>query len=604
MEPTLPTTQTVASVIRFKRSYKVLFSRNPLLSETFKQLDNCRFDKEDDRWGWVVGKEGLYDAMMAWKGNPGVSWEFLPAPLRDEFLLEAIEVRDAKRARLALLDAMAARSAHAEAYKQQLRADRDYTLPFYQQVLKPGSPINFYYHQHITTAWLIERHGGILAAEMGLGKTFVFCLAALRLCPPGQKVVIVAPKSLVLGIIADLTTLLPQDWYFMGYGRKQPNTPEQATFLLASYSYFARSGFSVEKHLVPFGAKKPGAVALDESHMVKNHGSLTYKNINAAFGGQNIPIICSTGTPIKSWGREVWTQLHLIDPITFHSRTDFERAYCGAYLHPYWKRIEYDPLLEKRQELNALLQPYMFRVRKEDVINLPPKIYRKLVIPLTDTERRDYNKMVVETREALLQDGNQAAAMVLVGKLRHYCAQQKISYVKELVDRHNQEGEKVVVIDQFKDTIYQLAQHYGNRAVVHTGDQDIDERQAAKTLFQKDSVAGVPDGVDNFFGSVDTCKYGLTLTAACIMYLMTMPWTPAECDQVYDRLHRISQTRTVLIFIPVLQDTIDEYVYDKNETKRGGVLEIIDDQGFAGDMKTSTFNDVLKYLTNKSSSEA
>lgn len=590
---------TTATITRFKRSYKVLYARNNELSDTFKQLENRTFDKTGENWGWVVNKESLYDVMMSWKGRPGVNWAFESAALMEEFRGEALAVRDLRRQQATLHESLASRNLSAEAYKADLLGDREFELSVFGSVTRTDTAIKFYYHQHITAAWLIHRGGGILAAEMGLGKTFVFCLAAAVLARPDQKFLIVAPKSLVLGIRDDLVKLLPDVWYFLGYGRKQPNTAEQARVVLTSYSYFARSGFSVEKHLTPFGVDQPGVVVLDESHMVKNPGSLTFKNINASFGGGRCKFICSTGTPIKSWGREIWTQLHLLDPVSFASRTAFEKEYCGSYMHPYFKRIDYDPMLERRSELNALLQPYMFRVRKEDVLNLPPKIYRKLVIPLSAAERKEYEQYRDEIKAQLELDASGAQAMVLLGKMRQYCAQKKVGNVKELVDRHNQEGEKVVIIDQFKDTVYQMAEHYGQRAVVHTGDQSIDERAAAVKHFQRDLHAGAPDGVDAFLGTVDTCKYGLTLTAANIMYLISLPWTPAECDQVFDRCHRISQTRTVLIFIPVLEDTVDEYVYDAVENKRNAVLQIVDNKSFAADMKTSAFADVLKYLLKK-----
>jgi SNF2 family DNA or RNA helicase len=590
---------TTATVLRYKRSYKVMFGKNAHLSESFKALDNRQFNKDDELWGWVVNKEGLYDVMMEWKHRGGVQWEFKPAELQEQFRQEALAIRDLKRQQQVLRQAITDRNAAAELYKQQLREDRDFKLGFYDQVTRPDTKISFYYHQHIATAWLIQRAGGILAAEMGLGKTFVFCLASLMLSKPGEKILIIAPKSLVLGIIADLERLLPQSWYFLGYGRKQATEPAQATFFFASYTYFSRASFDIEKYLTAYGIDKPAVVAMDESHMVKNHSSLTFKNINAAFGGRGIPMICSSGTPIKSSSREIWTQLHLIDPVSFPSRSSFEKEYCGAFMDPRWKRIVYDPTLERRQELNALLQPYMFRVRKDDVINLPPKIYRKLVIPLTPAERKNYESFRDQIREELLAEGSEAIAMTVLGKMRQYCAQQKIAYVQELVARHVEEGEKVVLVDQFKQTIYDLQRHYGPRAVVHTGDQDIDERRAAVNLFQQHPRAGDPAGVDVFLGTTDTCKYGLTLTAACILYLISLPWTPAECDQVYDRLHRISQTRTVLIFIPVLEGTVDEYIYDTVEVKRATLLEIIDNQGYAGNMKTSIFQDVMAYLLRK-----
>ncbi len=595
-----PVAYTVATVQRFKRSYKVTYGKHEALSNSFKTTDNTRYDKTDKSWGWVAGPEALYDIMLAWKHKPEVTWVFYPESLKEEFRQDALRIREERKQETQGLQALQQRNVEIQAYKESLRVDTKFRLDPLRTILRPDTPYSFYYHQHIATAWLLRRPGGLLAAEMGLGKTLVFIAACILMARPDEKVLIIAPKSLVLNIRNDLVQLIPDSWHFLGYDRKQPHKAKDARVLLMSYSYFATSKFDFEQKIGQYvSLDKIAAIACDESHNLKNPDSLTFRNIKASFSKARIPFIMSSGTPIKSWGREIWTQLHLIDPLVFKSRAKFEAEFCGAYMHPQFKRIEYDPLKEAaaRPALHRLILPYMFRVRKQDVLDLPPKLYRKLVIPLSAGEVKEYNRYRNELIAEYEASGTDAAALTLMLRMRRYTAGKKVEALKELLERHLLEGEKVVVVDQHKDLLYELKQHFGDRAVLHTGDQSLDERQAAVQSFQRSSTVG--EGADIFLGSTATCRAGLTLTAARILYMITQDWTPADCDQVYDRLHRISQTRTVLIFIPVLDGTVDEYVYDEQEIKRRGMLRVIDNEGYAADMRSSSYHDVLRYLVGK-----
>ena len=52
---------------------------------------------------------------------------------------------------------------------------------------------------------------------------------------------------------------------------------------------------------------------------------------------------------------------------------------------------------------------------------------------------------------------------------------------------------------------------------------------------------------------------------------MELPWTPADVDQTYSRCHRLGQQGSVTATYLLCNGTIDEYVYDLIERKRGVV---------------------------------
>ena len=61
---------------------------------------------------------------------------------------------------------------------------------------------------------------------------------------------------------------------------------------------------------------------------------------------------------------------------------------------------------------------------------------------------------------------------------------------------------------------------------------------------------------------------GLNLTAADHIFLLDPWWNPAVEDQAADRAHRLGQTRPVLVYRLVAQDTVEERILALQERKR------------------------------------
>src|SRR5204862_8072982 len=61
---------------------------------------------------------------------------------------------------------------------------------------------------------------------------------------------------------------------------------------------------------------------------------------------------------------------------------------------------------------------------------------------------------------------------------------------------------------------------------------------------------------------------GLNLTAADHVFLIDPWWNPAVEDQAAHRAHRIGQTRPVLVYRLVAQDTVEERILALQEGKR------------------------------------
>ncbi len=73
---------------------------------------------------------------------------------------------------------------------------------------------------------------------------------------------------------------------------------------------------------------------------------------------------------------------------------------------------------------------------------------------------------------------------------------------------------------------------------------------------------------------------GLNLTAADYVFLLDPWWNPAVERQAIDRAHRIGQTRAVMAWRLICQDTVEERILELQDKKRALVDAVLGDGAF------------------------
>jgi len=92
------------------------------------------------------------------------------------------------------------------------------------------------------------------------------------------------------------------------------------------------------------------------------------------------------------------------------------------------------------------------------------------------------------------------------------------------------------------------------------------------------------DAVDRFQTDKDCLVFltstamgmGVTLTAASNALFVERQWSPSVEEQMEDRIHRIGQTKGVVIWYMQATDTIDELLANIVESKRQLLAELLD----------------------------
>lgn len=588
-------------VTRFKRSYLLINDRNDNFMEAIKAQDNVKFNGTSPK-GWIISALSLFRLMLHFRKlaeDSGsfrkyeIDWIWENEELKSKFtdlclskLIPDEKLREENQA------AMVAQNAKMVRYKEKLNTVTEFKFDF-SPYIKDITPFP---HQKRSALWLWQAKSGILAAQMGLGKTLIYTLAC-EIDPTVKKVLIICPNSLKLTLRdEEIHRYFHSKAYILG-AKKNPYPVDECKYFITNYEYFARKDFDPIKKLKAFGIDQPDLVIIDESHRIKEMGSNTFQNINDSFAdNKGIRFIMSTGTPIKSASRELFSQLHLVNPFAFPSKDNFYRDYCGMFWDKNIKMWVYDSRKERAGELNSLIQPYMYRILKEDALDLPEKIFTRILIELTPEEQKNYNEIEEGVANEIFNEEKMGAALpiTIMLRLQQYCAQVKVKHLEEMIQRMLNEGDKVVFIDRFKETLREINKIFPTESAIHSGDQSTDDRQLIKKQFSDPE-----SDLTLFLGSAATCNAGLTLTVSSKLFLNTLEYTVADCEQLYDRIHRIGQTHACNYYLPIIKGTIDERIYMALEAKKRVFAKVIDNQDHKDTSSVSVLKDVLQDLKTK-----
>ena len=415
-----------------------------------------------------------------------------------------------------------------------------------------------------------------------------------------KKVVVVTPNSLKFNFYGEVDKFTNSKSHIVKY-RKNTCGIDDAKYIILNYDYFnPANADKFKEKWKKLGLDQIDAVICDESQKLKNTKANTYKNFKTTFNkklfrNEKISKIFLSGTPAPNRAHELYTVLNQISPIDFATKKYFNEYYCGM-TYDYnsgWGYIT-DTAEQKLEELYHKIAPYTHRKRKFEVLtDLPDKTYQRIILEMTPEEQDTYDKIESGVANEFVEHPTRNPLTIMI-RLRQYLAHLKISRVIELIENIHETGEKVVVVDFFKESLYELKKLLGETAGLHTGDQTVEERAEIVKNFQN-----AESSLTDFLGSIQTCNYGLTLTAASKLFIMTLPYSVGEYDQVSDRLHRIGQKNAVNIYPLIFPDTIDDYIFSAIEGKRKEIVKVMDNEDYKSNVSESVLSEVIAKIKSK-----
>lgn len=301
-----------------------------------------------------------------------------------------------------------------------------------------------------------------------------------------------------------------------------------------------------------------GLVAFDEIHKCKDPGSLQGKSLLTLKPNHAIAM---SGTIMMNSPLDLYVPLNWIGEES-HNFFMFKNHYCQLGGFNGKQVIGHKNL----NQLRNIVENCMLRRLKEDVLDLPPKIYTTEYVEMSSAQRKVYNDVYKETKEEIDKikiSPNPLSQLIRLRQATGYpqilttkeVQSAKVERLKELLDDIVRNGQKAIVFSQWTsvvDPVYEELKMY-NPAII-TG--EIKDREVQKDKFMNDPTCKV------IIGTIGAMGTGLTLTEALNVIFLDSPWTMADKEQAEDRAHRIGTKGTVNIITLVTKDTIDEKIED------------------------------------------
>jgi SNF2 family DNA or RNA helicase len=505
----------------------------------------------------------------------------------------------------------------------KLQRARDALSGAQHTVLLPTSRSPRKHQSQAVNAMRAMGHRALLADDMGLGKTSSVLWAVHD--ADVQNMLVVCPVSVKFNWQAEIFTTLGDAWISMvidGSAKKRADQFAEITAfdkfkraIIINYDLLIHITDAQRAQLIEFS--KGAFVVFDESHYLK---SRTAKRLHecSPLAAQAQFVCCLTGTPIRNLADDLFTQVELIRPGTWTSYRDFAKRYLVIQSVKFGKRdVQKIVGTKNLTELNAVMNTLQIRRTKSEAIDLPPKVYTypelelegpllKLYKAMKEFAKIELSKLATATQvdangvgpvtifdpraksaveqalrcEQIAQGfigGIPDPVMAKVGPeiLKHaeripgrpneliFPNAPKLLWLLEAVESVVKQGGAPMIGTRFNAPIDWLLKSLYERGIdagILHGGRSAHERAVTLESFQQKKIHALIVQVK--------IAEGWNATRCQDVLCFGRDWSPAINMQFEDRAHRMGQTGTVNVQIPIVRKTI-EVMIDRRLRAKG-----------------------------------
>jgi SWI/SNF-related matrix-associated actin-dependent regulator 1 of chromatin subfamily A len=455
-------------------------------------------------------------------------------------------------------------------------------------------------HQRVALHWLLENDRAFLGDDMGLGKTLTVLAAFSELFTSNisDLLVVVCPASLTRNWLREAQSWTPELRVQLISGEKKEKEiilkrivwgAMPLEILILNFE-LVRTDYALQA-LQELMQNRKVTICIDESQRVKNPTSKSFYALKALTPLAARRILLS-GTPAPRDVADIWSQIFLLD--------DGERF--GTKFYPWLEQIaelgndysdyavkSYRP--EEVKRVVARVQEILLRRKKEDVLNLPEKLFTRRYLSMSGDQRKLYEMVRKELRLKLTSLRGDSFYREITNLLEEYLRAVQIASNPRLIDE-NWKGEpvKFVELDAIVD---EIVREQGKKIVIWTNYiKNINELALRYAKFGSRPFSGevavaLRDRTVKEFQTEDKIKVlvanpacggvGITLTAAQTAVYIDKTWNAEYYMQSVDRIHRIGQTGSVTV-ISLLASKVDELIQRNLERKKRFLEELLGDR--------------------------
>jgi SNF2 family DNA or RNA helicase len=376
-------------------------------------------------------------------------------------------------------------------------------------------------YQTFGARYLILQERALLGDDMGLGKTVQVLAAMSHLHALGARhFLVVAPNSVIINWCREVekhTEMSP----VLLHGSERDERLEQWRIEggVAITTYGTLSKLIDDIETVDY-------FAADEAHMAKNPAAIRSQAVaQAADRSQYVALM--TGTALENRLSELQYLVQIVQP----------------GLMPELNKIIDHPsgVIKPEDVVRALAPAYLRRTQADVLTELPERVELEEWVDLTDADKKAYDAAKIDMMSRRLAvnvgDGTRTSA--------------KYERLSEILEEHADAKRKVVVFSYFRQTIEDVCALAGGAPRI-TGDTSGSQRQQIIDEFSTDPNATV------LVSQIEAGGLGINLQAAQVVVLMEAQFKPSIEWQAIARVHRMGQSRSVMVHRLLARNTIEE----------------------------------------------
>ncbi|ALO14812.1 RNA polymerase-associated protein RapA [Salinivirga cyanobacteriivorans] len=420
--------------------------------------------------------------------------------------------------------------------------------------------------------------GSIIADDMGLGKTIQVIALLLKLKEENRldknKALVIVPTTLLSNWEKEIDKFAPELQYATFHGpNRQIN--KESDVLLTSYG-IARSDQDELSKI------KWCAVVIDESQNIKNPGTAQTKAIKKLKSDIRIAM---SGTPVENRLSEYWSIFDFTNKGFLGSAKKFSEQYA--------KPIEVDRNKKAIERFKTITSPFIMRRLKTDktiISDLPKKVENEHYAQLTKEQAAVYQNILnevmpsideIEQNDKDRQMERKGLVLKMIIALKQVCNHPsqylkkedhdpnlsgKVQLLFQLLHSIYENGEKVLIFTQFKETglmLEQLISAQFNQPVqfLHGGTTR-NKREQMVEDFQSENY------LKTFILSIKAGGTGLNLTEGSHVIHFDLWWNPAVEQQATDRAFRIGQKKNVMVYRLITRNSFEEKINEMIQSKK------------------------------------
>ncbi|MBQ3416547.1 MAG: DEAD/DEAH box helicase family protein [Ruminococcus sp.] len=426
-------------------------------------------------------------------------------------------------------------------------------------------------YQEWGVKYAVSQRRILLGDEMGLGKTVQAIAVMVHLRNEGAThFAVVCPASVLTNWCREIAKHSDLS-VIKVHGNNKEAAFQQwlSTGGVAVTTYETTAIFDFEKGF------RFSMLTVDEAHYIKNPSAQRTVNVKKLCERAE-RLLFMTGTALENRVSEMATLINILNPVVA-------------------KDIQPLLSLSSAAQFREAVAPVYYRRKREDVLTeLPELIESYEWCDLLPKEKRIYRDAIAEQ--------NFMAARRVSWNVDDLSDSSKAQRLLEIVEDAKEQDRKVLIFSFFLDTIAKISALLGESCLEPiTGSVSPARRQEIIDEFDKAEAGSA------LTAQIQSGGTGLNIQSASVVIMCEPQLKPSIENQAISRAYRMGQTRSVLVYRLLCDDTIDERIINILAEKQNEFDAFADESNAADEtleLDKTTISDIMQAEQQAQTAEA